>query len=98
APVWATVGVVTTIVSVGYMGYKMIKKRNLIKGSFNNLRFTQYGLMSTNDRVKAVALEHLLDPHTTRTEDPKVALQAVGGKDILKAVDIDVNDSEALVR
>lgn len=98
APVWATVAVAGTVGSVGYMGYKMVKKRNLIKGSFNNLRFTQYGLMSTNDRVKAVALEHLLDPQTTRTEDPKVALQAVGGKDILKAVDIDVNDSDALVR
>lgn len=98
APVWATVATVASVAAVGYTGYKMVKKRNLIKGSFNNLRFTQYGLMSTNDRVKAVALEHLLDPQTTRTEDPKVALQAVGGKDILKAVDIDVNDSEALVR
>ena len=98
APVWATIAVAATVASVGYMGYKMVKKRNLIKGGFNNLRFTQYGLMSTNDRVKAVALEHLLDPHTTRTEEPKVALQAVGGKDILKAVDIDENDSEALVR
>jgi len=95
APVLIGAAVVGGVGVASYFTYKYFAG---VKGEFMSVRMLQYGITSTRQRHKILALEQLLEKTALRGQSPQMNIGAAGGKAILDIMGFDKNDEAAIHR
>lgn len=95
APVLLGIGAAA---AVGAGAWWLWSRHSETTGEFRSLRMLQYGITSTGDRKKIIALEQLLEQSATRGAEPAISLQAAGGKAIMELFGQSPDNPEAFMR
>lgn len=95
APVLIGIGAVA---AVGAGAWWLWSRHAETTGEFRSLRMLQYGITSTGERKKILALEQMLEKSATRGADPQISITAVGGKEIIELFGLDIENPESIMR
>lgn len=93
APVLIGGAAVVGIGAAGYFGYKYYTSVN---GDLGNLRYLQYGITSTRQRRKVMALEELAEKTSLRGKSPQLNMNSDAAKQMIEIMGFDPNNEAEL--
>ena len=86
------------VAGVGIAGYFTYKYFAGVKGEFMSVRMLQYGITSTRQRHKILALEKMFEKTALRGQQPQLNINGNAGKDMIDIMGFDATDEASIHR